>query len=51
MEGNGLVCLAGLAMLCHEKGVPLLVDEAHGGHFAFAEQFPQVFELPLQALS
>ena len=28
--------------MCHEHRIPLIVDEAHGGHFAFAEQFPQV---------
>ena len=37
-----MVYHAGLATLCHEHHIPLIVDEAHGGHFAFAEQFPQV---------
>ena len=37
-----MVCNAGLAAVCHEHRIPLIVDEAHGGHFAFAEQFPQV---------
>ena len=37
-----MICHAGLAALCHEHHIPLIVDEAHGGHFAFAEQFPQV---------
>ncbi|KXZ51235.1 hypothetical protein GPECTOR_13g722 [Gonium pectorale] len=27
--------IAGIAAACHAHGVPLLVDEAHGGHFAF----------------
>ncbi|GIL56474.1 hypothetical protein Vafri_11831 [Volvox africanus] len=27
--------VAAIAAVCHEHGVPLLVDEAHGGHFAF----------------
>ncbi|GIL83845.1 hypothetical protein Vretimale_10865 [Volvox reticuliferus] len=27
--------VAAIATVCHEHGVPLLVDEAHGGHFAF----------------
>ena len=31
-----------MAKLCHQRGVPLIVDEAHGGHFAFSRQFPQV---------
>ena len=26
--------------LCHDHGVPLLVDEAHGSHFAFHDDFP-----------
>ncbi len=34
--------VAELADICHEHGVPLIVDEAHGAHFAFHEAFPQV---------
>ncbi|KAK9841621.1 hypothetical protein WJX74_008865 [Apatococcus lobatus] len=30
-----------LAKVCHEHGVPLIVDEAHGPHFAFHGSFPQ----------
>jgi arginine/lysine/ornithine decarboxylase len=30
----------GLADVCHEAGVPLLVDEAHGAHFGLIEAFP-----------
>ena len=33
---------AELADVCHERGVPLIVDEAHGPHFAFHGSFPQV---------
>lgn len=25
----------------HEKGIPLIVDEAHGAHFKFSEEFPE----------
>ncbi|EIE20455.1 PLP-dependent transferase [Coccomyxa subellipsoidea C-169] len=32
--------IAQLASICHEHGAPLLVDEAHGGHFAFHASFP-----------
>lgn len=28
----------GIAAACHDFGVPLLVDEAHGGHFGFLHQ-------------
>ena len=37
--------LRGIAKAAHEKGVPLLVDEAHGAHLRFSE------ELPTDALS
>lgn len=30
----------GIARAAHEKGIPLLVDEAHGAHFPFDERFP-----------
>ncbi|CAL8465074.1 g4609 [Coccomyxa elongata] len=33
--------IAQLASICHEHGAPLLVDEAHGAHFAFHASFPQ----------
>lgn len=29
-----------LAQLCHDSGVPLLVDEAHGAHFGLHRQLP-----------
>lgn len=29
-----------LAIECHEKGIPLLVDEAHGAHFVADSSFP-----------
>lgn len=29
-----------LASICHDHGVPLLVDEAHGGHFGLHPAFP-----------
>lgn len=30
-----------IANLAHEKGIPLLVDEAHGAHFGFYKGFPK----------
>ncbi|NPV93515.1 MAG: aminotransferase class I/II-fold pyridoxal phosphate-dependent enzyme [Firmicutes bacterium] len=32
--------ISGLARLCSEKGIPLLVDEAHGAHFQFDPRLP-----------
>lgn len=32
--------IAVLASICHDFGAPLLVDEAHGAHFAFHASFP-----------
>lgn len=32
--------IATIAQLCHHRGIPLLVDEAHGAHFAFHPAFP-----------
>lgn len=32
--------IAALASLCHRFHIPLLVDEAHGAHFAFHPQLP-----------
>jgi len=29
-----------IAALCHHKGIPLLVDAAHGAHFGFAASLP-----------
>ena len=29
-----------VAALCRSRGVPLIVDEAHGAHFRFSEYFP-----------
>ncbi len=31
----------GLAEVCHEAGLPLVVDEAHGAHFGLIEAFPR----------
>lgn len=37
----GTTCdLAPIAALAHEKGLPLLIDEAHGPHFYFHEGLP-----------
>jgi lysine decarboxylase len=33
--------IAGLAQLCHERGIPLVVDEAWGPHFAFHPEMPK----------
>ena len=33
--------VAGIAAAAHEKGVPLIVDEAHGAHFGFHPYFPE----------
>ncbi len=30
-----------VAALCHDRGVPLVVDEAHGSHFTFSEDLPE----------
>ena len=30
-----------LAKICHEKGIAILVDEAHGAHFPASEELPQ----------
>lgn len=32
--------IAEIACAAHERGIPLLVDEAHGAHFPFDERFP-----------
>src|SRR3954469_4178397 len=32
--------VAGIADLCHQRGVPLMVDEAWGGHFGFPPDPP-----------
>ncbi len=32
--------IAAIAALCHERGVPLLVDEAHGAHLGLAAGWP-----------
>lgn len=29
-----------LAEICHKKNIPLLVDQAHGAHFAVSDKFP-----------
>ena len=33
--------IAAIANLCHQAGVPLLVDEAHGAHLGLAEGWPR----------
>ena len=30
-----------IAELCHDSGIPLIVDEAHGAHFGFGGGFPE----------
>ncbi len=30
-----------IVVSCHKRGIPLLVDEAHGAHFAADERFPK----------
>lgn len=30
-----------IADICHRKDIPLIVDEAHGAHFAWGQQFPE----------
>lgn len=30
-----------IADICHEREIPLIVDEAHGAHFVWGEQFPE----------
>lgn len=30
-----------IAAICHEKGIPLMVDEAHGAHLGFGHGFPE----------
>ena len=30
-----------IAEMVHKRGIPLIVDEAHGAHFPFSEQFPE----------
>lgn len=32
--------IAGIARVVHQKGIPLIVDEAHGAHLGLAEGFP-----------
>ncbi len=31
--------IAGIAEACHKKGIPLIVDAAHGAHFGFGKKF------------
>lgn len=33
--------VAAIAELAHSRGIPLIVDEAHGAHFGFHEAFPE----------
>jgi len=37
---GGVCDIAGIARLTRERGVPLLVDEAHGAHLCFSERLP-----------
>lgn len=30
-----------ISEICHKKNIPLIVDEAHGAHFAFSDFFPK----------
>lgn len=32
--------LKGIAEVCHKRGIPLMVDEAHGAHMYFSDQLP-----------
>jgi arginine/lysine/ornithine decarboxylase len=32
--------IKGIAEFLHEKGIPLIVDEAHGAHFKWSDKFP-----------
>ena len=33
--------ISGMAEICHERGIPLIVDQAHGAHFPFSAYFPE----------
>ena len=33
--------VASIARICHSRGIPLLVDEAHGSHMRFSSFFPE----------
>lgn len=33
--------ISAIAAIAHKKGIPLLVDEAHGAHLGFHQEFPQ----------
>jgi arginine/lysine/ornithine decarboxylase len=43
---QGVMCssstLRDIARLCHSKGVPLIVDEAHGSHLRFLKRPEQL---------
>lgn len=30
-----------ISKMCHERNIPLIVDEAHGAHFGFNDRFPK----------
>lgn len=30
-----------ISVICHRRGIPLIVDEAHGAHFTFGDNFPK----------
>lgn len=39
---EGLVAdIEGISKVVHEHGIPLIVDEAHGAHFGFADMLPR----------
>lgn len=33
--------IEGIAVACHKRGIPLIVDAAHGAHFGFGEGVPE----------
>lgn len=39
--GMAVVELDAIIQYCHEKGIPVLVDEAHGAHFLVGSSFPE----------
>lgn len=39
---DGIVSdIASIAAICHERDIPLIVDEAHGAHFVLGDMFPE----------
>ncbi|HSP22524.1 MAG TPA: aminotransferase class I/II-fold pyridoxal phosphate-dependent enzyme [Planococcus sp. (in: firmicutes)] len=39
--GMAATDLSGIILYCHGKGIPVLVDEAHGAHFLAGSPFPE----------